>query len=91
MSNVITGIEAVRQARGIIKCDETKIILTTVLVQENTCVTLYEFLGDFYFSSLPDNINLSIFEKITREEAEKMVSDIKGLSRIGTYFEFGGF
>ena len=91
MSKVYTGSEALKQAKGLIKCEETKILVSTTLVQDETTVTVYEFLGDFYFSSVGKLPHLAIFEKITGEEAENIIYNIKGLSKIGTYFEFGGF
>ena len=93
MSKVYTGSEALKQARGLMKCEETKILVSTTLVEvEETTVTIYEFLGDYYYSSIVGiKPHLCIFEKITKEEADNIIYNIKGLSRIGTYFEFGGF
>lgn len=91
MSKVYTGSEAISQAKGLMKCNETKIIITTTLHEDESTVVIYEFLGDYYFSSIGKRPELAIFEKITKEEADNIVYNIKGLSNIGTYFEFGGF
>lgn len=90
MSKVYTGSEALRMAIGLVRCEETK-ILCDIMVDNNR-VTVYEFLGDYYMANIHAyKPNLNIFEKITKEEADNIVSNIRGLSHIGTYFEFGGF
>ena len=90
MSKVYTGSEAIQMALGLVRCDETK-VLCDIQIDSNR-VTVYEFIGDYYMANIhcckPD---LCIFEKITKEEADNIVSNIRGLSHIGTYFEFGGF
>lgn len=75
---------------GLVRCDETKVLCDIMI--DSTRVTIYEFLGDYYMANIHSyKPNLSIFEKITKEEADNIVSNIRGLSHIGTYFEFGGF
>lgn len=91
MSNVITGIEAIRKAKELINQEETNVICTTFLPGELTNVTVYEFIDSYYLVVGKEPVHLSFFEKITKEEADNIVSNIRGLSHIGTCFEFGGF
>lgn len=90
MSKVYTGSEALQYAIGLVKCEETK-ILSDILV-DHSRVTIYEFLSEYYMANIHDmKPSLSTFEKISKEEADNIIYNLKGLSRIGTYFEFGGF
>lgn len=90
MANIYTGSEALNHAIGIVKCEETK-ILCDIMV-DHSRITIYEFLGDYFMANIHDmKPSLSIFEKITKEEADNIIYNLKGLSHIGTYFEFGGF
>ena len=91
MTKVYTGHEALTQAKGILKCSESKILATAILPGDETTATVYEFLGDYYLSVIGSKTNLCFFEKITKEEADNIVYNIKGLSHIGSMFQFGGF
>lgn len=91
MSKLITGIEAIRKGKELINQKETNVICTTFLPGEHTNITVYEFIGFYYLVVSTTPVHLSFFDEITKEEADNIVYNIKGLSRLGSLFEFGGF
>lgn len=88
---MITGIEAIRKAKELINQKETNIICTTFLPGEYTNITVYEFMGLYYMAVSTTPVHRSFFEEITKEEAQNIVYNVKGLSHLGSMFQFGGF
>lgn len=91
MSEVITGIKAVRKAKELNKLQDTKVVLSACIHTKDTSVQIFEFLGEYFLFCMGPEIELSFFEKITKEEAANIEYNISGVAHIGTCFEFGGF
>ena len=88
MSNVVTGIEAIKKANEIMKMSETKILVSAYV--DNSVITVYSFLDNYYFSAVHDVTYRSVFEKITKQEALNIKLNILNIVHRNN-IKFGGF
>lgn len=90
MGNIITGIEAVKKAKSLLDMDESRIFVNVIV--DNTNITIYEFLDNYYMAVVnADKIYLSAFEKITKEEADRIRFNVKSSVYKNKEVQFGGF
>ena len=88
MANVVTGIEAIRKANEIMKMQETKILVSAYV--DNSVITVYVFLDNYYFSAVHDETYKSVFEKISKQEALNIKLNILNIVHRNN-IKFGGF